>query len=189
MDFYINEHESWFSVWFSSIKPCVGSVSCDERMIWIILEAVPLQLWHDSFFTEIGNLWGSFVTVDDSTYKKCRFDIARVLVSVKRCVKIPSKIVISHNGYRFEVPIFIEAARDFISLNSDRKLPTATVKSSDEEAFSTCDASESKSKHSDELEPCMQEDFETNEAVNVGNSNNHNDLVELGGPLFQERDE
>ncbi|OMO50432.1 hypothetical protein COLO4_38084 [Corchorus olitorius] len=136
---------------------------------------------------EIGNLWGSFVTVDDSTYKKCIFDLARVLTSVKRSVNIPSKIVMSHNGDSFEVPISIEVARDFFSLNSDRKLPTAGMKLSNDEASSTCDASDSM--HSDELEPCMHEDFETNEATNVGNCSSHNDLVVLGGLLFQERDE
>ncbi|OMO54808.1 hypothetical protein COLO4_36343 [Corchorus olitorius] len=53
MNFYLKEHESWFSIWFSSVQACDGSISYDEHMIWLTLESVPLQLWHDSFFMEI----------------------------------------------------------------------------------------------------------------------------------------
>ncbi|OMO52092.1 hypothetical protein CCACVL1_29362, partial [Corchorus capsularis] len=91
-------------------------------MAWLVLEEVPLQLCHDSFFMEIGNLWGSFITLDESTHCKSRFDLARILISVKRSAKLPAKIVASHNNRKFEFSISVEVDKDFISMNFDRRL-------------------------------------------------------------------
>ncbi|OMO63714.1 hypothetical protein CCACVL1_22338 [Corchorus capsularis] len=133
-------------------------------MIRLTLESIPLQLWHDLFFMEIGNLWGSFITLDDSTSKKCRFDLARILVSIKRYTKIPSKIVISHNGGHFEVPISTEPFRDFISFKSDRNLPYSDNDQISEDNSSTDNLSDSKL--NDDSSPSMQ-DVEAYEVDNI----------------------
>ncbi|OMO72990.1 hypothetical protein COLO4_27331 [Corchorus olitorius] len=186
MEFYLKEHESWFSTWFSSIKQCDGSLCSEDQVVWLILEAIPLQLWHDAFFMEIGNLWGSFVTVDDSTHRKCRFDLARVLVSVKRHAKIPSKIVVSHNGGRFEIPISTEPAQNFISLKSDKKILVAGHESTSSESWSPSD--ELNSNQVDDVDSRMNDAVEDYEEGGIGNSL-LNEVEAQDGLMSRERDD
>ncbi|OMO53991.1 reverse transcriptase [Corchorus capsularis] len=160
MEFYLNNHESWFQVWFSSIKPCEGSIRCQDRLVWITLEAVPIQLWHESFFSKIGNTWGKFITVDDSPYKRCRFDVARILVSIGSGVSLPSKVDVLIQGEKVVIPMVFEPAVDFVRLDSNWKFTgkkKQLVDEADEEDSNSSDAlSSSKGIFEDS---CMQRSF------------------------------
>ncbi|OMO85743.1 Phospholipid/glycerol acyltransferase [Corchorus capsularis] len=93
------------------------------------------------------------VSVDDSTFKKCRLDIARMLVSIKRSVKIPSIIEFDYNDKHYAITIHIKASRDFLSFMNDRKLPINGDLVKD--VFgATCEDSLSTSE-GDELDSCM----------------------------------
>ena len=51
-----------------------------------------MDVWHEKFLASLGNNWGSFISLDDSTLHKKRFDIARLLVSVESRLRIPSSM-------------------------------------------------------------------------------------------------
>ncbi|OMO67344.1 protein SDA1-like protein [Corchorus olitorius] len=36
LEFYIKEHEAWFSTWFTSIQPCNGNTCSNEKMVFSI---------------------------------------------------------------------------------------------------------------------------------------------------------
>ncbi|OMP11615.1 hypothetical protein CCACVL1_00398 [Corchorus capsularis] len=182
MEFFLKEQEAWFFVWFVSINPCEGSTCCNECFVWRTLENIPLQLWHHNFFSIIDNLWGSFVTVDDSTFKKHSLDIARMLVSIKRSIKIPSMIEFDYNDSRYAITIHAEASRDFLSFMTDRKLPIngGPVK---DVSGATCEDSSS-TNEMNELDSYMRGD-----GAIIEDGNGQSDLNEVEAhliSLFQE---
>ncbi|OMO78215.1 hypothetical protein CCACVL1_14572 [Corchorus capsularis] len=110
------------------------------------------------------------------------FDIATVLVSVKRNVKVPSKIAISHNISRFEVSPSIESTRDSISFNSNRSLPVTDNKLIVDDSSS---GDFSDPNPGDELKSCKEDDL--NEAINIGNNSHQDYLEDFVGILSHER--
>ena len=69
-----------------------------ERFVWVILEEVPLQVWHAKFFESLGNSWGNFVRLDASTINRSRLDAARMLVRVSSSLNIPSSVSVVVRG-------------------------------------------------------------------------------------------
>lgn len=59
----------WVINWFQEIEPWDGEHAKDERFVWISCFGMPLQAWSKQTFKDIGNKWGEFIQVDDSTLK------------------------------------------------------------------------------------------------------------------------
>ncbi|KAK8481526.1 hypothetical protein V6N11_052348 [Hibiscus sabdariffa] len=78
--------------WFEFIEPVAVSEEHQRVKVWVSLEEVPLCLWHPSFFSFIGNTWGSLIEIDKSTVANECFEFARMLVMVERVSDIPSSI-------------------------------------------------------------------------------------------------
>ena len=76
--------------------------------MWVLLEEVLMQVWHEIFFLSLGNNWGSFVSLDDCTINRRRFDIARMLVLVESRLKIPSSATVKVRGISFKILISVE---------------------------------------------------------------------------------
>ncbi|GKV02932.1 hypothetical protein SLEP1_g15306 [Rubroshorea leprosula] len=67
--------------WFEEIKPWTPTTVATERFAWIRCLGLPLHAWKLKYFQSFGNLWGTFVSLDDSTSGKKRLDAARFLIS------------------------------------------------------------------------------------------------------------
>ncbi|EOY14643.1 Uncharacterized protein TCM_033956 [Theobroma cacao] len=94
----------------STVKPMGGSM---------VLITFYLQEDMDScteFFRELGNAWGSFISLDESTRCKKRLDVARVMVTVNKETIIPSKVIVKVNGKAYHLSISIDSVTELPQL-------------------------------------------------------------------------
>ncbi|GJW87974.1 thaumatin-like protein 1 [Tanacetum coccineum] len=45
---------------------CLEVLNCDERVVWLDIEGVPLYAWSRKSFDKIGNKWGEVLNIEDS---------------------------------------------------------------------------------------------------------------------------
>ncbi|XWS18638.1 hypothetical protein CRYUN_Cryun32bG0062000 [Craigia yunnanensis] len=58
--------------WFYGLYPWGCSTRKKGTTVWVMLEEVPLQVWHEKFFASLGNSRGHFVCLDDNTMQRKR---------------------------------------------------------------------------------------------------------------------
>ncbi|GKV10568.1 hypothetical protein SLEP1_g21912 [Rubroshorea leprosula] len=88
----------WLGQWFKEIKPWSPCMVANERFVWIRCTGVPLHSWGPTFFSTLSCIWGKFITLDESTSKKKRFDIARFLICTPVMDSISKKLKVKING-------------------------------------------------------------------------------------------
>ncbi|GKV49607.1 hypothetical protein SLEP1_g56348 [Rubroshorea leprosula] len=87
----------WLRQWFEDIKP-----------------------WNPRMVARERNVWGKFISTDDSTSKKKRFDIGRILISTPIMEFISKSMNIRVNGVPFFIKVMEEEATNGIfSMTSD----------------------------------------------------------------------
>ncbi|GKV34386.1 hypothetical protein SLEP1_g42761 [Rubroshorea leprosula] len=69
--------KDWLGQWFVNIKHWTPQMVAKKRFVWLKCYGVPLHGWGPEFFISIANLWGNFITLNESTSSKKRFDVAR----------------------------------------------------------------------------------------------------------------
>ncbi|GKU90659.1 hypothetical protein SLEP1_g4626 [Rubroshorea leprosula] len=94
---------SWLSQWFSEIKPWSPITVAKERFVWLRCLGVPLHAWGPVFFESMVAAWGKFISLDDNTSKKRRFDVARILISTSIMESISVKRQIKVNGVLYNL--------------------------------------------------------------------------------------
>ncbi|GKU86994.1 hypothetical protein SLEP1_g1457 [Rubroshorea leprosula] len=110
----------WMRHWFKDIKPWNSSIVAKERFVWLRCQRVTIHAWGHNFFESIGSVWGKFITLDDSTNKKQRFDIGRMLISTPVMDFISKSITALVNGEPFKIKVMEEEATNGIfSMKSD----------------------------------------------------------------------
>ncbi|GMI65150.1 hypothetical protein HRI_000184300 [Hibiscus trionum] len=97
--------------WFVELEMLEGYEGKREVKTWVTLKDVPLQVWDAEFFRAVASRWGEFICLDNDTLERSRFDIARILLSVRRTSDIPDKVVIFVNGTKQIIKIGLE---DFV---------------------------------------------------------------------------
>ncbi|XVF38857.1 hypothetical protein REPUB_Repub20aG0138200 [Reevesia pubescens] len=108
MDNQLKVHRAVFDKFFDDLLPWDNPSALNCIAVWVTLEGVPLQIWHERFFSSLGNSWGSFLKLDCNTILKTRFDLARLLVLVENKGRIPSTVSIYLNGKVFKIYTSIE---------------------------------------------------------------------------------
>ncbi|GLT87925.1 hypothetical protein SLE2022_059760 [Rubroshorea leprosula] len=81
----------WLGQWFSEVTLWSPSMVAKERFVWIRCQGAPLHAWGPKFFESMASVWGKFISLDDSTSKRRRFDIARFLISTTKMEAISVK--------------------------------------------------------------------------------------------------
>ncbi|GKC96727.1 hypothetical protein Tco_1162169 [Tanacetum coccineum] len=59
--------------WFSSIKPASNSFVSDERIVWVSLEGLPINVWTMNTFSKVAAKWGDLVVWEDSEENSLSF--------------------------------------------------------------------------------------------------------------------
>ncbi|XVE94055.1 hypothetical protein REPUB_Repub01dG0247300 [Reevesia pubescens] len=136
MDECLKSFQTWLNIWFEKIIPWDCHAVSHDRFVWLRIEGVPLHLWSVKLFSEIGRLWGSFVTTDESTHEEQRFDVARILISIPYNTVIPSSISFKANGEFFSIQIVEEPVYNFPNFCSDFSVQKKGAKAGNFE--STC---------------------------------------------------
>ena len=60
MGYNLNNSKVHFDKWLDYISPWNSSMVQRERVVWVSLEEVPLQVWHEKLFMSLGNSLGNF---------------------------------------------------------------------------------------------------------------------------------
>ncbi|GKV14958.1 hypothetical protein SLEP1_g25756 [Rubroshorea leprosula] len=97
----IESAKDWFNQWFDEVQPWSPKMVATERFVWVKCYGVPLHVWNPEYFTIIATLWGKFISLDESTRLKKRFDVARILISTSETNLISKALWFKINGQFF----------------------------------------------------------------------------------------
>jgi hypothetical protein len=67
--------------YFSEIKPWSPGIVATQREVWIQVYGIPLHIWGENFFKQVGAKFGSFLDFDEPTASMRRLDVARLKIS------------------------------------------------------------------------------------------------------------
>ncbi|GKV04536.1 hypothetical protein SLEP1_g16689 [Rubroshorea leprosula] len=119
----VENGRDWLGCWFSKIKPWSSTTIAVERFVWIKCLGLPLHAWKTEYFQSFGNLWGTFVSLDDSTSGKKRLDVARFLITTPMMESISKSLDIKVNGVMYHIKFFEEEhSNGFYIMESDFKI-------------------------------------------------------------------
>lgn len=82
----------WLSIWFEEIKPWEGEAASEERFVWLSCYGMPLNGWAYANFKLIGDSWGQFLKVDESTLKEESFTKGKNLIVTNQSQSIIGSI-------------------------------------------------------------------------------------------------
>ncbi|GKV03082.1 hypothetical protein SLEP1_g15450 [Rubroshorea leprosula] len=116
----VESAKDWLGQWFVDVKPWSPQMVANERFVWLKCYGVPLHAWGPEFFISIANLWGNFITLDESTSSKKRFDVARILISTSETNQISKTLTYKINGHFYRIMCKEEeTTNNSFSLKSD----------------------------------------------------------------------
>ncbi|EOY12746.1 Uncharacterized protein TCM_031281 [Theobroma cacao] len=120
------EHRAWLNLWFESIVPWKNATPPAERLTWLRVDGVPINLWTEALFSEIGEQCGSFIMIDEDTYHRRRYDFARMLISVKKTTVVPTSVTFKANGGVYKVHVKEKDVQDIPKPHSFGGAPTTS---------------------------------------------------------------
>lgn len=93
-----------------------------ERFVWLSCQGMPLNTWNAKVFKQIGEIWGSFVMLDEDTLKDKVFMKGKMLIATELVSKIDKWIKLEVQGVVYDVKILQESSfsnpNEFQSLQS-----------------------------------------------------------------------
>ena len=92
--------------WWNPMVGCLPNNTL-KKETWIRIVGIPLHLWSERVFQEIGNLCGGWVATEEETKLRNHMNWARILVA-NDGRNIPKEVLISRNGVIFHFPIWFE---------------------------------------------------------------------------------
>ncbi|GKV41324.1 hypothetical protein SLEP1_g48872 [Rubroshorea leprosula] len=109
---FLNRNRELVELWFEWIKPCsLSTVSSLCRLVWLRLNGVPLKAWSERCFTELGNIIGEVILVDEDTRSKSFLCEGRVLILSAEKRKISTTICLRVDGEDFPIAVSEEEWR------------------------------------------------------------------------------
>lgn len=54
------------SLWFQVLQPAIHDFVSEERVVWVDIEGVPLNLWSRETFINIGKKWGETMDIEEN---------------------------------------------------------------------------------------------------------------------------
>ncbi|KAE8726846.1 hypothetical protein F3Y22_tig00005974pilonHSYRG00134 [Hibiscus syriacus] len=100
--------DDWLRSWFDELELFEAYEMRIKRKIWVILKDVPLAVWCNKFFNDLGNMWGSVVSIHEDTTNRVCFEEAKLLLEVQCVSAIPEKCSIIINGRVCYIKIITE---------------------------------------------------------------------------------
>ncbi|GKE64607.1 RNA-directed DNA polymerase, eukaryota, nucleotide-binding alpha-beta plait domain protein [Tanacetum coccineum] len=87
--------------WFHSIQDVTHDFVCDERIVWVNIEGIPLYAWSRETFSRIGNKWGETLDIEDTN--ETSFGRKRVCIKTKHPISILESFKIIVKGKDIKV--------------------------------------------------------------------------------------
>jgi hypothetical protein len=98
--------------YFSKIKPWNPGLLAVHREVWIQIYGIPIHIWGENFFKQVGNSLGTFLDFDEETARMARFDVARIKVLTTTWSVIDVAIKAEVEGVCFDLWVVEERGRD-----------------------------------------------------------------------------
>nr|GEW33033.1 RNA-directed DNA polymerase, eukaryota [Tanacetum cinerariifolium] len=131
--------------WFHSLQDAFHDFVSDERIVWVDIKGVPLNVWSRETFLKIGNKWGETMDIEDNFGSS--FTHKRLCIKTKQPDSILKKFKVIFKGKVTMVrakelftwnPIFVEPKEsvfilDDDSVQGDKSIPDG-LHNSDEES-------------------------------------------------------
>ncbi|GKB79236.1 RNA-directed DNA polymerase, eukaryota [Tanacetum coccineum] len=101
--------------WFQVLQDAVQDFVSDERVVWVDIEGIPLNVWSRETFLKIGKKWGETMDIEDNLDSS--FARKRLCIKTKQADNILEKFKVIFKGKVFMVrakelfawtPIFLE---------------------------------------------------------------------------------
>ncbi|GKA40723.1 RNA-directed DNA polymerase, eukaryota [Tanacetum coccineum] len=87
--------------WFQLIRDAESDFVCDERIVWVDIEGVPLHAWSRETFMKIGKKWGEVVDLEENGDSS--FGRKRLCIKTKHAVSILEAFKIIVKGKVFMI--------------------------------------------------------------------------------------
>jgi hypothetical protein len=98
--------------YFSELKPWVSGIVAKQREIWVQVLGIPLHIWGDEFFKQLGAKFGVFLDYDDATTSRRRLDVARLKILTDIWTVIDAAVKVEVDSVIFEVWVVEERCRE-----------------------------------------------------------------------------
>jgi hypothetical protein len=96
---------------FSELRPWAPNIVSVHRETWIQVFGIPLHIWGEDFFKQVGSKLGVFLDYDEETASMRRFDVARIWIQTDICAAIDTVIKVDVEGMIFNVRVVEERGR------------------------------------------------------------------------------
>lgn len=81
----INSPKEWWNSLFKCVSKWSPKLVAGSRLVWLNIHGIPLHVWDEPLFKQIGSLFGRFIDFDEGTISRHRLDVARIqVVTTKR---------------------------------------------------------------------------------------------------------
>ncbi|GKV05101.1 hypothetical protein SLEP1_g17145 [Rubroshorea leprosula] len=116
----VDNGKDWLAQWFSDVRPWKPTEVAFERFTWLRCQGVPVHIWRSSFFETVAHLFEKFISLDDSTIKKKRLDLAKILILTPVQENIQRVLRVKVGRIIFQIHVNEEIGVDnLFSLRSD----------------------------------------------------------------------
>ncbi|GJW98972.1 RNA-directed DNA polymerase, eukaryota [Tanacetum coccineum] len=114
--------------WFCNIQLASHDFVCDERIVWVDIEGVPLKMWSSNTFVRIGKKWGDIVDIEENLVNS--FARKRVCIKTKWPGNILERFKIIHRG-----KVYMVRAKELFAWSPSFLSPKDTEYTSDDESI------------------------------------------------------
>ncbi|GJY36026.1 RNA-directed DNA polymerase, eukaryota, nucleotide-binding alpha-beta plait domain protein [Tanacetum coccineum] len=80
--------------WFSNIKQASNSFECDEQIVWVTIEGLPIKAWTSNSFSKIASLWGELMEWEDLESKTLASKHLCIKTKINEIINEMRKIII-----------------------------------------------------------------------------------------------
>ncbi|GJX55522.1 RNA-directed DNA polymerase, eukaryota [Tanacetum coccineum] len=105
--------------WFDELKPASDSFVCEERIVWISIEGLPIKAFNQNAFAKIIFAWGKLADVDDSESESLSLKILCVKTKPNVSVNDTIKVIIKGQVHWVRVKELEAWSPKFTSDNED----------------------------------------------------------------------
>ncbi|OMO62245.1 hypothetical protein COLO4_33164 [Corchorus olitorius] len=118
VDVCIGMVNSFDGNFISTVESWEFSSTQRSSLVWVLLEEVPLELWHENFFTALCNDWGKLVKIDDITLRRESLKFARCQVLISSLSDIPKLVVGTSMDIKFKIHVTVEKDAELVPMVS-----------------------------------------------------------------------
>jgi hypothetical protein len=121
--------------YFSELKPWNPGLLAVQREVWIQIYGIPLHIWGENFFKQVGSSLGTFMDFDEVTARMARFDVARVKILTSTWAFIDVELKVEVEGVYFDLWVVEERGshRSVVVMGDDGEDEGSRVVPSEEE--------------------------------------------------------